>query len=87
LPSGSLSTSASAEISIDAEWGLAEILEDSLLPEVERPASERSRVDVEALNGRLVIRIDASDVAALRAAVNSYLRWVSAVQDVVEKIR
>jgi tRNA threonylcarbamoyladenosine modification (KEOPS) complex Pcc1 subunit len=87
LPTGSLSTSASAEIRIDAKGGLAEILEGCLLPEVERPASQRSIVEVEAMNGTLFIHIDASDVVALRAAVNSYLRWVSAVQDVVEKIR
>jgi tRNA threonylcarbamoyladenosine modification (KEOPS) complex Pcc1 subunit len=34
----------------------------------------------------LIIRIVASDVAALRAAFNSYLRWVSAILDVVETV-
>lgn len=85
IPSG-LSRLARAEVSIEAPEGLSRIVEGSLLPEVERPASERSRVDVEAENGRLVIRIEASDVAALRAAFNSYVRWVSAILDVVEAV-
>lgn len=87
MPTDSLSTSSRAEILIDVRGDLADILEDSLLPEAERPASERSRVEVEALDGRLVIRVESSDVVALRAALNSYLYWVSAVLDVVEKIR
>lgn len=39
------------------------------------------------MDGRLVIRVESTDVVALRAALNSYLYWVSAVLDVVEKIR
>ena len=86
MPPESLSTSSRAEILIDVRGDLADILEDSLLPEAEHPASERSRVEVEAVDGRLVIRVESSDVVALRAALNSYLYWVSAVIDVVEKI-
>jgi len=87
LPPESLSTSSRAEILIDVRGNLADILEDSLLPEAERPTSERSKVEVEALDGRLVIRVESSDIVALRAALNSYLYWISAVLDMVEKIR
>ncbi len=82
----SLSRSARAEVSIEVPKGLSRIVEGSLLPEAERPASERSRVDVEAEDGGLVIRIEASDVAALRAAFNSYVHWVSAVLDAVAAV-
>jgi tRNA threonylcarbamoyladenosine modification (KEOPS) complex Pcc1 subunit len=75
-----------AEITIDLPGDLTDVMEGSLVPEVERPTSERSRVEVVAGEGKLVIRIKASDVAALRAAVNSYLRWVSAILDVVSSI-
>ena len=37
-------------------------------------------------DSRLTIRIEASDVAALRAALNSYLRWASAILEVVETV-
>lgn len=87
MPPESLSTSSRAEILIDVRGDLADILEASLLPEAERPTSERSKVEVGAVDGRLVIRVESSDVVALRAALNSYLYWVSAVLDVVEKIR
>ena len=86
MPSESLSTSSKAEIQIDVRGSLAEILEDSLLPEAERPTSERSKVEVEALGRRLVIRVESLDIVSLRAALNSYLYWVAAVLDVVEKI-
>ncbi len=65
---------------------IAQILEGSLLPEVRTPTSERSRVEVEAKVDRLVIRVKASDTAALRAALNSYLRWVAAMLNVVENV-
>jgi tRNA threonylcarbamoyladenosine modification (KEOPS) complex Pcc1 subunit len=74
------------EITIDMPGDLVGVIEGSLVPEVEHPTSERSNVEVVAGEGKLVIRIKASDVAALRAAINSYLRWVSAILDVVDSI-
>lgn len=81
-----LSTEANAEISVVASERLARIMEGSLLPEAERPTSERSNVSVMTEDSHLMIRIEASDVAALRAAVNSYLRWVSAILEAVETV-
>jgi len=75
-----------AEVTIDVPGDLADVMEGSLVPEVEQPTSERSKVEVVAMEGKLVIRIKASDVAALRAAVNSYLRWVGSILDVVSSI-
>lgn len=75
-----------AEVTIDAPRDFVDVMEGSLVPEVEQPASERSKVEVVAREGKLVIRIKASDVAALRAVVNSYLRWVGAILDVVSLI-
>lgn len=87
MPQKGLSKSAEAEILIRTSMDLAQILEESLLPEVNSPASERSWVEVEAEGEELFICIGASDVAALRAAFNSYLRWVAAILDVVETVR
>jgi tRNA threonylcarbamoyladenosine modification (KEOPS) complex Pcc1 subunit len=36
--------------------------------------------------GEVIISIEASDVVALRAAINSYLRWVGAILDVVDAV-
>jgi tRNA threonylcarbamoyladenosine modification (KEOPS) complex Pcc1 subunit len=75
-----------AEVTINVSGDLLNVIEGSLVPEVERPTSERSIVEVASEEGKLTIRIEASDVAALRAATNSYLRWVGAILDVVESI-
>jgi len=73
-----------AEITVVLTPGLAEIVEGSLLPEAERPTSERSSVTVAVDGGILKVTVVASDISALRAALNSYLRWVSAILDIVE---
>ncbi len=75
-----------AEVTINVPENLLNVIEGSLVPEVEHPTSERSTVEVASEEGKLTIRIEASDVAALRAATNSYLRWVGAILDVVESI-
>ena len=86
MSSRDLSIGANAEIQIATSERLAKIIEGSLLPEAEMPTSERSSVGVVIDDGGLIIRIEASDVAALRAAFNSYLRWVLAILDVVETV-
>ncbi len=45
----------------------------------------RTKVDV-ALNAKLRIIIDAKDTHALRAALNSYLRWIDLAYNVMEVI-
>ncbi len=52
----------------------------SLHPEVEEGMN---RVDVEILTDLPGIKIEAKDSRALRAAVNSYLRWI----DISDQIR
>lgn len=81
-----LSIWANAEVRVGVPGRLAGIMEGSLRPEAERPTSERSSVEVETGDGGLVIRIEASDVAALRAAFNSYIRWVLSILDVVDSV-
>jgi len=75
--------SVNAEIIIPSDLRLAKIIEGSLRPEVEDPVSQRSIVSVQAENDQVKISVKATDLAALRAALNSYLRWVKAIQDVV----
>ncbi len=82
-----LSTIAKAKIWIRSSENLARILEGSLIPEVKRPSSERSTVSVVAGKNGLEIHIRSSDVSALRAASNSYLRWVAAILDVVNTVQ
>ena len=75
-----------AIVHVDVPEGISGIIDESLAPEIERPTSERSSVTVSAEKGKVIISIEASDVVALRAAINSYLRWVGAILDVVETV-
>lgn len=75
-----------AEILIRIPSKLAKIVEGSLLPEAERPISERSSVQVRTEDDKIALTFEASDVAAMRAAINSYLRWVTAIMDAVETV-
>lgn len=63
---------------------LADALAGALAPESE-PAGDAPRADVPKTRGRawadaggLRVAIEADDLASLRAAVNSYCRWVDA---------
>lgn len=63
-----------ATIEIDTQ--AAHLLKEALSPETQR-AIPRTKVKVLDKGGKLTIDIEAQDVNALRAAVNSYLRWVT----------
>jgi KEOPS complex subunit Pcc1 len=63
---------------------LLKILLKALLPETKKPTTSRSKVSVEGEGKKLTIRIEAKDTSALRATLNSYLRWVALVKDTYE---
>lgn len=77
---------AKASVYIEVDKKLVKVLAESLQPEVESPSSSRSKVLLEPLDDRLELRISALDVTALRAAVNSYLRWVDSILCLLDKI-
>jgi len=74
----------SATVSIDLDSDLLDAINTALVPEAESPSSERSKTEVKILCNALVIKTDASDTTALRASLNSYLRWVQGIQGIVD---
>jgi tRNA threonylcarbamoyladenosine modification (KEOPS) complex Pcc1 subunit len=58
-----------------------EVVLSALQPETKTPPSFRSRVKVEGVGTTLTLSFEASDTSALRAALNSYLRWVNIIND------
>jgi KEOPS complex subunit Pcc1 len=64
--------------------GHAEALYNALLPEAGVLPGQRSRVDLRLEGGELVLGFEAEDTVAMRAAVNAFLRWVSAMERVLE---
>ncbi|HVO77967.1 MAG TPA: KEOPS complex subunit Pcc1 [Methanomassiliicoccales archaeon] len=53
----------------------------ALSPEAGREIP-RTKVRASMEAGKMVLRIDATDLSALRAALNSYLRWIMVAEEV-----
>jgi len=60
-----------------------EIVYEALMPETAKPATTRSRANLNIENNCLILTVEAKDTVALRAALNAYLRWISAVCSVL----
>jgi tRNA threonylcarbamoyladenosine modification (KEOPS) complex Pcc1 subunit len=60
----------------------AKIVYDALRPETGRGVP-KARVTMRSVRGGLILTIDAEDTSALRAAMNSYLRWA----DIAARVR
>ena len=74
----------SAKVAIDLDLDLLDAMKTALIPEAESPSSERSRTEVKIQGNELVIETFASDTTALRASLNSYLRWVQGIKGIVD---
>ncbi len=59
------------------------LLFESIAPEVGREIP-RTRVEAEQEEDGLMLNINADDLSALRAALNSYLIWIRIIEDVVD---
>ena len=55
-----------------------------LEPEVEKPATLRSKASIGKSREFLILTIEAKDTVALRAALNAYLRWINSMMNVLE---
>ncbi len=72
--------------SITIEGPEALVLRKALAPEAGRDVP-KARVTVSGGRNRVSITIDAEDTSALRAAVNSYLRWADLAARVHREVK
>lgn len=72
---------AEAEIGIEFPLKkMGHIVAESLQPELDNPSSDRSKVELIIKDGgEVALHITATDTSALRATLNSYLRWIGAI--------
>ena len=77
------SVKAEFEMEFKNHWE-AEVILKSLQPEIATAPSQRSYTRFNLVNNKLKMDIDAADVTSLRAAVNSYLRWIRLSHDVIK---
>lgn len=77
------SVKAEFEMEFENPWE-AEVILKSLEPEITSAPSQRSSMNLKLVNNILKMEIDAADVTSLRAAINSYLRWIRLSYDVIK---
>lgn len=75
-----------AIITVPKEGKIADVVAKSLLPEMDRKIP-RTKVNLRENEHSLCIEIHAQDVNALRAAINSYLRWMKVSIDTYEEAK
>ena len=78
--------SVNAVVLVDFEPDLLESLQLALEPESQTPSSDRSSTTIQLTDNNLVIETEAKDVSALRANLNSYLRWIEGIQSIVDNL-
>jgi tRNA threonylcarbamoyladenosine modification (KEOPS) complex Pcc1 subunit len=61
-------------------------LVDALAPEANRPVTPRAKAALERDGNFLVLKAEAKDTVALRAALNAYLRWIGSAVKVLEVV-
>jgi KEOPS complex subunit Pcc1 len=59
---------------------------NALGPEIDKQITTRSQATLTKENQFLVLKIEANDTIALRAALNSYLRWINATIKVFDTV-
>lgn len=59
----------------------------ALEPEAKKLTTMRSRVSLERDSAFLVLKVEARDTVALRAALNAYLRWINSMTNVLEVLK
>lgn len=85
---GSLKMNARATVRLrlPSERHLATLME-ALAPETKRSLNGRARAVLEREDDFVVLKVEAKDTVALRAALNAYLRWMGSTARVVEVVR
>ena len=75
---------ATVRLKLPSEQKLQTILR-SLEPEINSPTA-RSRASLMKEGEYLILKIEAKDTVALRAALNSYLRWINSILNVFQTL-
>lgn len=64
----------------------ARVLYDALLPETESVPSDRAEASISVIGPVLRLEVSANDLTALRAAMNSFLSWISACKRTLDSV-
>ena len=64
---------------------MAKVIIGSLMPELTSKEIPRTNIELGRAGARVTLKIKAADINALRAALNSYLKWIKCIVDMVEE--
>lgn len=76
---------ATIRLRLSSEKQLTTLL-DALAPEANRPVTTRAKAILDRDGNFLVLKVEAKDTVALRAALNAYLRWIGSTVKVLEVV-
>ncbi|KON32118.1 hypothetical protein AC478_01190 [miscellaneous Crenarchaeota group-1 archaeon SG8-32-3] len=76
---------ASVRLRLSSEKQLRTLIE-ALAPEANRPVKVRTKAVLERDGDFAVLKVEAKDTVALRAALNAYLRWIGSTMKVLEAV-
>lgn len=62
---------------------LAENIRKALIPEAKSTRSAKSVASIRAEGGSVILEIEATGIAPLRALLNSYIRWMFTSSEIV----
>lgn len=63
-------------LTFEADKKTSNTILSSILPEIESDIHERSTIELMSSDADITLRITASDLHAMRAAANTYIRWL-----------
>lgn len=63
----------------------AKIIAEAISPEI-RHKIPKTKVNISISGKKLFLEIEAKDISSLRAAINSYLRWIITALDVKKAV-
>jgi tRNA threonylcarbamoyladenosine modification (KEOPS) complex Pcc1 subunit len=76
---------ATVRLRLSSQKHLTTLLE-ALAPESKSPVSLRTKTVLEREGDFAVLKVEANDTTALRAALNAYLRWIGSTMNVLEVV-
>ncbi|TRO52842.1 hypothetical protein E2P61_02800 [Candidatus Bathyarchaeota archaeon] len=76
---------ATVRLRLSSQKHLTTLLE-ALAPEAKSPVSLRTKAVLEREGDFAVLKVEANDTTALRAALNAYLRWIGSTMNVLEVV-
>lgn len=75
-----------AAVEIKFKQDLETVINKALKPEIDDQFSDRSNVYMKQNSNGLQMVFESTDTVALRAAVNSYLRWIQGILSIVKNL-